>query len=71
MMGAVIDCIKNLGIEHIPGGCTSLCQPVDIDINKPLKNLIHKLWMQRMVDVCDQSDVVIAPPWKLIAEWTV
>ena len=44
-MSAVVNCIKNLGInvEHIPGGYTSLSQPIDICINKPLKDHISKL----------------------------
>ena len=36
MMNSVVNVIQDLGVEveHIPGGCTSLCQPVDIDINR-------------------------------------
>ncbi len=35
MMALVVTRIQELGIEvkHIPGGCTSLCQPVDIGFN--------------------------------------
>ena len=44
MMTSVVEAIQQLGVEvkHIPGGCTSLCQPVDIGINKALKMLVHK-----------------------------
>ena len=37
MMNLVVNAIQDLGVQvkHIPGGCTSLCQPVDIGINKP------------------------------------
>jgi len=37
MMGSVTDAIADLGIEivSIPGGCTGLCQPLDVGINKP------------------------------------
>ena len=37
IMTSVVSKIQDLGveIEHIPGGCTALCQPVDIGINKP------------------------------------
>ena len=61
MMGAVVGCIKNLGInvEHIPGGYTSLRQSVDVCIIKPLNDLICKLWMQWMIDNCVQSDVLL------------
>ena len=32
MMASVVRWINELGVEvqHIPGGCSSLCQPVDI-----------------------------------------
>jgi hypothetical protein len=32
MMASVVTRIQNLGVEvqHIPGGCTLLCQPVDL-----------------------------------------
>ena len=38
MMAGVVTRIKNLGVKvvHIPGGCTSLCQPVDIGVNSKL-----------------------------------
>ncbi len=40
MMASVVYKIQELGVEvkHIPGGCTSLCQPVDIGFNKPFKS---------------------------------
>ena len=36
-MASVVNEIQELGVEveHIPGGCMYLCQPVDIGINKP------------------------------------
>ena len=44
MMGSVVQRIKELGVEvqHIPGGCTSLCQPVDVGFNKPFKDRIRR-----------------------------
>jgi hypothetical protein len=40
MMALVVQMIQELGVEvkHIPGGCTSLCQPVDVGFNKPFKD---------------------------------
>ncbi len=37
MMASVVYKIQELGFEvkHIPGGCTSLCQPVDVGFNNP------------------------------------
>ncbi len=39
MMGSTVNRIQSLGIEvhHIPGGCTWLCQPVDVGIECPIK----------------------------------
>ena len=38
MIGSIVNCIQALGIEvqHIWGGCTYLCQPVDVGINLPI-----------------------------------
>ncbi len=40
MMASVVQMIQELGVkvQHIPGECTSLCQPVDVGFNKPFKN---------------------------------
>ena len=39
MMGSIVNRIQALGIEvqHIPAGCTYLCQPVDVGINRSIK----------------------------------
>ena len=39
VMASVVNEIQELGVEveHIPGGCMYLCQPVNIGINKPYK----------------------------------
>jgi hypothetical protein len=46
MMASVVQMIQKLGVEvkHIPGGCTSLCQPVDINFNKPFKDCVCQTW---------------------------
>jgi hypothetical protein len=51
MMGLVVQKIQELGMEvkHIPGGCTSLCQPIDISFNKPFKDRLRKLWISWMI----------------------
>ncbi len=40
MMALVDQMINKLGImvKHISDGCTSLCQPVDVGFNKPIKD---------------------------------
>ena len=45
-MASVVNEIQELGmdVEHIPGGCTYLCQPVDTGINKPYKKHMRHQW---------------------------
>ncbi len=42
MMASVVYKIQELGVEvkHIPGGCTSLCQPVNVRFDKPFKSRV-------------------------------
>ena len=51
-MSSVVHAIQDLGIEvdHIPGGCTDLGQPLDMGVNKPLKNLIRRRWEEHMLE---------------------
>ena len=52
MMALVVSWINELGVEvqHIPGGCTSLCQPVDVGVAKPLKDNLKKQWESWMIE---------------------
>ena len=47
MMASVVTRIQELGIEvkHITGGCTSLCQPVEVGFNKPFKDRVRRQWV--------------------------
>jgi hypothetical protein len=51
MMALVVQRIQELGVEvkHIPGGCTSLCQPVNVGFNKPFKDRVHQTWQSWMI----------------------
>ena len=56
MMTSVVEAIQQHGVEveHIPDVCTSLCQPVDVGINKALKTLLCKngkieCWIQASI----------------------
>ena len=73
-MGSVVNRIQMMGIEvlHIPAGCTYLCQPIDVGINKPIKCGLRGKWEDWMVD----GEGIVAghakePSRKLIAEWLV
>jgi hypothetical protein len=71
MMASVVQMIQELGVEvqHIPGGCTSLCQPVDVGFNKPFKNRMRRQWHNWMI-----AEGVVhgttSPPTRLdVAKW--
>jgi hypothetical protein len=48
MMASVVQMIQELGVEvkHIPGGCTSLCQPID---KRLIKDCVHQTWQLWMI----------------------
>ncbi len=56
-------------VHHISGGCTSLCQPVDIGFNKPFKDRMRQQWVNWMIN----KGVVhgtTSPPMRLdVAKW--
>ena len=39
---------KNTDIAVIPGGLTSVLQPLDVSLNKPFKDNVRTLWMEWM-----------------------
>ena len=41
---------ENTELAVIPGGLTSLLQPLDVSLNKPFKDGVRKRWMQWMAD---------------------
>ena len=71
-MGSVVNRIQAMGIEviHIPAGCTYLCQPVDVGINKPTKTRPVRLWEDWMTDgagICNR--IAKEPNRKQVVEW--
>jgi len=63
MMALVVNKIHDLGceVEHIPGGCTGRCQPVDVGINKPLKSRIRQEWLEWMMGEGADTTKVYVP----------
>ena len=53
----------------IPGGCTSLLQPLDVCINKPLKDHAKKLWMVYMPSMNNSTRSTKPTTKQQIVEW--
>ena len=73
MMKSVVSLIQNAGceVEHIPGGCTGLCQPVDVGVNKPFKSRLKDQWEEWMIAEGNFRGTTSAPSRKDIADWTI
>ncbi len=71
MMTSVVTRIQAMGVEvvHIPGGCTSLCQPVDVGFNKPFKDRVRQLWTEWMVTEGLVDSTTKAPTRLQVAGW--
>ena len=71
LMSSVVHAIQDLGIEveHIPGGCTGLVQPLDVGVNKPLKNRIRRKWEEYMLEEGLAMTVSKPPPRQRMATW--
>jgi hypothetical protein len=72
MMQLVVSKVAVLGVEviHIPGGCTGLCQPLDVDINKLFKHHCHLLWKDWMMNIINTDSVIREAMCKEVAAWT-
>ena len=54
----------------IPGGCTSVLQPLDVSVNKPFKSFIRQSWCERMVREAETGAAKITPASKsMLMEW--
>ena len=73
MMESVVNIIQALGcaVEHIPGGCTGLAQPVDVGIGKPLKNRVRRHWEDWMLNTGVSNAAKKAPSRQRVAQWCI
>ena len=72
MMASVVGPIQALGYEiiQIPGGCTGLCQPLDVGVNKPFKARVRAKWMDFMTETMERTGNVIHSPTRLdVSNW--
>ena len=70
-MASVVKEIQDLGVEveHNPGGCTYLCQPVDIGINKPYKKHMRHQWEIWMISEGMVKGTTSPPSREQIVNW--
>ena len=71
LMTTVTRQIETLGIEvdHIPGGCTGLAQPIDVGIGKPFKNRVRHMWEDWILDGAIDEEVTKPPTCLQVVEW--
>ena len=71
MMASVFTRIQELGIEvkHIPGGCTSLCRPVDVGFNKSFKDRVRRQWISWMINEGIIHGTTSSPSRRDVAGW--
>ncbi len=75
MIGPIVEKIQGLGIEvqHTPGRCTSLCQPIDVSINRSIKAGLADTWKDWLeMELVENGGFQIpTPSCELIANWVV
>ena len=71
MMASTVQMIQELGlnVKHIPGGCTPLCQPVNVGFNKPFKDCMRRQWIQWMLAKGIVHSTTSPPMRADIAHW--
>jgi DDE superfamily endonuclease. len=75
MTDAVKHAMDDIGVEyvHIPGGCTGLCQPVDVGINKPLKDRMVRKWEQFLMENREEEvrGKIPSPSREELGQWII
>ena len=49
----LLEAESNTSVTYVPGGCTSLVQPVDVSFNKPFKSAVERQATQHMQENLD------------------
>ena len=62
----------NTGVMYVPGGCTSLVQPVDVSFDKPFKTAVERQATQHMQENLDSyvyGQINTSAQQVLITKW--
>ncbi|CAM4565531.1 unnamed protein product [Caretta caretta] len=73
-MDEVKNVAKNMKttLAVIPGGLTSVLQPLDVYLNKPFKDRLHKIWSEWMCSgmvKLTKGRNLMKPEINLVAQW--
>ena len=71
LMSSVVHSMQGLRIkvDHVPGGCTGLVQPLDKGVNNPLKNRIRRKWEEYMLEEGLAMTLSKPPTRQQMATW--
>ena len=59
---------SNTTVIVIPGGCTSILQPLDVIINEPIKGHLRSSWVEYMLEHSG-DEIVKRPSKQQIVDW--
>jgi hypothetical protein len=71
VMESVLSAIESIGVqvEIIPGGCTGMCQPIDVGVGKPLKDRVRNFWEDWMLNEGLATSFTNPPERALLSNW--
>ena len=71
MMALVDQMIQELGVEvkHIPNGCTSLCQPINVGFKKVVKDHMQWQWINWLITEGINHGTTSPPSRADVANW--
>ena len=71
MMALVVSWIEAMGVEviHVPGGCTGLCQPLVVSVNRSFKARLRQMWEEFLTHLLEQTDEVCNTTREEMSEW--
>ncbi|KAG7337840.1 DDE superfamily endonuclease [Nitzschia inconspicua] len=58
-------------LKLIPKGCTSVVQPIDVDVNKPFKDQIKSQWWEWMLGFGQDGGNIPTPSREDVQHWVV
>ncbi len=72
MMALVMSKVEQMGVHviYILGGCTGVCQPLNVGINRSFKARCRRLWEEWMTALIDATNKVRDATHQEVSEWT-